>query len=139
MTVSLLVGAVVSLCLAVALPTVFIPYLYPLFHLEGLALRIAVTMCIVYICILPFKAFDITNITGLLRAGGDARMASVIDLVSQWGVAVPLTLLMALVVDAPVTLVCVALQSENFSKMPWGIFRLRSRKWINNVTRGRDA
>ena len=139
LTVSLLVGAVVSLCLAVALPTVFIPYLYPLFHLEGLALRIAVTMCIVYICILPFKAFDITNITGLLRAGGDARMASVIDLVSQWGVAVPLTLLMALVVDAPVTLVCVALQSENFSKMPWGIFRLRSRKWINNVTRGRDA
>ena len=139
LTVSLLVGAVVSLCLAVALPTVFIPYLYPLFHLEGLALRIAVTMCVVYICILPFKAFDITNITGLLRAGGDARMASVIDLVSQWGVAVPLTLLMALVVDAPVTLVCVALQSENFSKMPWGIFRLRSRKWINNVTRGRDT
>lgn len=136
LTVSLLVGAAVSLCLAIALPTVFIPYLYPLFHLEGLALRIAVTMCVVYICILPLKAFDITNITGLLRAGGDARMASVIDLVSQWGVAVPLTLLTALVVDAPVTLVCVALQSENFSKMPWGIFRLRSRKWINDVTRG---
>ncbi len=73
-------GLVVSVCLAVLLPTVFIPYLYPLFHLEGLALEIAVTMCVVYLFMLPLKAFDITNITGLLRAGGDSRMASIIDL-----------------------------------------------------------
>ena len=35
LTVSFGVGLVVSVCLAVLLPTVFIPYLYPLFHLEG--------------------------------------------------------------------------------------------------------
>ena len=39
LTVSFGVGLVVSVCLAVLLPTVFIPYLYPLFHLEGLARR----------------------------------------------------------------------------------------------------
>ena len=39
LTVSFGVGLVVSVCLAVLLPTVFIPYLYPLFHLEGLALE----------------------------------------------------------------------------------------------------
>ena len=126
----------VAAALAVLLPTVFVPYLYPLFHLEGLALRIAVTMCVVYICMMPMKAFDITNITGLLRAGGDARIASVIDLAPLWVVAVPLTALAALALDAPVTVVCLCIQTENLCKMPVGILRLRSRKWINDITRG---
>ena len=136
--VSLLVGVAVALCLGAALPLIFIPILYPLFHLEGLALEIAITMCIVYICILPLKAFDITNITGLLRAGGDSRMASIIDLSCQWVIAVPLTFLTALVFNAPVAVVCLCIQSENVCKCPWGILRLRSRKWINDVT-GEDT
>ena len=83
---------------------------------------------------LPLKAFDITNITGLLRAGGDSRMASIIDLSCQWIIAVPLTFLTALVFNAPVAVVCLCIQSENVCKCPWGLVRLRSRKWINNVT-----
>ena len=134
LTVSFGVGLAVSLCLAVLLPTVFIPYLYPLFHLKGLALEIAVIMCVVYLFMLPLKAFDITNITGLLRAGGDSRTASIIDLSCQWVIAVPLTFLTALVFNAPVAVVCLCIQSENVCKCPWGILRLRSRKWINNVT-----
>ena len=78
--VSLFIGFTVAACLAILLPTVFIPYLYPLFHLEGLSLNIATIMCTVYVVMLPLKSFDINNITGILRAGGDARMASVIDL-----------------------------------------------------------
>lgn len=134
--VSLLVGLAVAVCLAILLPTVFIPYLYPLFHLEGLALQIAIIMCTAYLVIMPLKAFDITNITGLLRAGGDARMASVIDLCPLWLVAVPLTALTGLVLNAPPLLVCVCIQTENLCKMPLGVLRLRSRKWINDVTRG---
>ena len=134
LAVSFGVGLVVSVCLAVLLPTVFIPYLYPLFHLEGLALEIAVTMCVIYLFMLPLKSFDINNITGLLRAGGDSRMASIIDLSCQWVIAVPLTFLTALVFNAPVAVVCLCIQSENVCKCPWGLVRLRSRKWINDVT-----
>lgn len=132
---ALAVGIVVAVALAVLLPTVFIPHLYPLFHLKGQAETIAVTMCVVYICMMPMKSFDISNITGLLRAGGDARMASVIDLAPLWCFAIPLTALMALVLEAPIVVVCLALQAENLLKMPLGLIRLRSRKWINDVTR----
>jgi putative MATE family efflux protein len=132
---SLLLGFLGSACLAVLLPTVFIPYLYPLFHLADLSLRIAVTMCVVFIVIMPTKAFDITNISGILRAGGDVRMAAIIDLGSLWGVAVTTTALTALVFHAPAALVCLGIQAEGLSKMPLGIWRLRSRKWINDVTR----
>ena len=75
-------------------------------------------------------------LAGVLRSGGDVRMATIIDLVPLWGVAVPLTALCALVLEAPLPLVCIGIYSENLCKMPWGVCRLRSRKWINDVTGG---
>ena len=132
---TVMIGLMVSLSLAVLLPTVFIPWLYPLFHLEGLSLEIAATMCVVFIIMMPTKAFDITNISGVLRAGGDVRVSAVIDVGSVWLVALPITVLSALVFEAPVALVCLGIQAEGLSKVPLGIWRLRSRKWINNVTR----
>ena len=130
------VGVVIAVALGILLPTFIIPVLYPLFKLTETAREIAVTMCIVYIVVMPMRAFDISNITGLLRAGGDARMASVIDLAPLWCFAIPLTALLALALNAPIPVVCLSLQSENFSKMPLGVLRLRSRKWINDITRG---
>ena len=135
MLLTVLVGLVVSASLAALLPTVFIPYLYPLFHLEGLSLEIAATMCVVFVFMMPTKAFDITNISGVLRAGGDVRVSAVIDVGSVWLVALPITALSALVFEAPVALVCLGIQAEGLSKVPLGIWRLRSRKWINDVTR----
>ena len=132
---TVMIGLMVSLSLAVLLPTVFIPWLYPLFHLEGLSLEIAATMCVVFIIMMPTKAFDITNISGVLRAGGDVRVSAVIDVGSVWLVALPITVLSALVFEAPVALVCLGIQAEGLSKVPLGIWRLRSRKWINDVTR----
>lgn len=132
--VSLLLGVAVAAVLAVVLPTVFIPFLYPLFSLTEKATEVAVTMCVVYIVMMPLKAYDITNITGVLRAGGDARMAAILDLCPLWLLAVPLTALTGLVFNAPVAMVCLSIYSENICKMPLGVLRLRSRKWINDVT-----
>lgn len=132
--VAALVGLSIAALLAVALPTFFIPVLYPLFQLSETATKIAVTMCVVYFITMPGRAFDISNITGLLRAGGDARMAAAIDLAPLWFVAVPLTALTALVLQAPIAVICLSIQTENLCKLPLGILRLRSKKWINNVT-----
>ena len=137
--VSFMLGLGLAVVLAFALPFVFIPYLYPLFGLSELATQAAATLCVVYLILLPLKSFDISNITGVLRAGGDVRMATIIDLCPLWLVAVPLAALTALVLDAPLPLVCIGIYSENICKMPLGIIRLRSRKWINDVTRGISA
>ena len=53
---------------------------------------------------------------------------------SLWMVAVPLTALSALVLDAPVWVVCIALQGESLCKPLIGFLRFRSKKWINDVT-----
>ena len=133
--VSFLLGLGLAAALALALPLVFIPYLYPLFSLSSLATEAAATLCVVYLILLPLKSFDISNITGVLRSGGDVRMATIIDLTPLWCVAVPMAALTALVLEAPLPLVCLGIYSENICKMPLGVMRLRSRKWINDVTR----
>ena len=131
-------GAVVSVLLAVLLPTVFIPIVYPLFHLSGQAAAIAATLCTVYLIVMPLRSFDITNVVGVLRAGGDTKVAAILDLLPLWLVSIPCMALFALVLDAPIPLVCAATQFESLIKMPVGLLRLRSRKWINDVTIGGD-
>jgi len=135
LAVSALAGAAVAVLQLILLPTFFRPTLFPLFKLTDGAVLAATCMSVVYACFMPVRAFDVTNVTGILRSGGDTRVASLIDIGPLWCVAVPLMALTALVLDAPVWVVCIAMQAENFCKCPLGTARFRSRKWINDVTR----
>ena len=134
LTVAFLCGLFTSILLALLLPTLFVPVLYPLFGLSANASSVAVTLCIVYLVVMPIRSFDVTNVVGVLRAGGDSRFAAILDILPLWLLTIPCTALLALVLNAPVPLVCAATQMECMAKMPIGILRLRSRKWINDVT-----
>lgn len=133
---SMLVGGAVMALLLILLPTFFRPVLFPLFQLAPGAAEVATYLAIVYAVFMPMRAFDITNITGVLRAGGDARVASLIDIGPLWLAAIPLMALTGLVLHAPTWVVCIAMQAENMLKCPIGLVRFRSRKWINDVTQG---
>ena len=133
--VSMFVGAAVMALLLVLLPTFFRPILFPLFKLTPGAVQAATYLSIVYAVFMPMRAFDITNITGVLRAGGDAKTASLIDTLPLWLVAIPLMAITGLVLDAPTWLVCIAMQAENICKCPLGLVRFHSKKWINDITR----
>lgn len=134
--VSMLVGGAVMALLLVLLPTFFRPVLFPLFQLAPGAAEAATYLAVVYAVFMPMRAFDITNITGVLRAGGDARVASLIDIGPLWLAAIPLMALTGLVLHAPTWVVCIAMQAENLLKCPIGLVRFHSRKWINDVTQG---
>ena len=134
--VSMLVGGAVMALLLVLLPTFFRPVLFPLFQLAPGAAEAATYLAVVYAVFMPMRAFDITNITGVLRAGGDARVASLIDIGPLWLAAIPLMALTGLVLHAPTWVVCIAMQAENLLKCPIGLIRFHSRKWINDVTQG---
>lgn len=134
--VSMLVGGAVMALLLTLLPVFFRPVLFPLFQLSPGAAEAATYLAIVYAVFMPMRAFDITNITGVLRAGGDARVASLIDIGPLWLAAIPLMALTGLILHAPTWVVCIAMQAENMLKCPIGLVRFRSRKWINDVTQG---
>lgn len=136
--VSVLIGCGVMTLLLILLPSFFRTVLFPLFKLTPGAVEAAACLSVIYAVSMPMRSFDVTNITGVLRAGGDARVASLIDVGPLWLAAIPLMALTGLVIHAPTWVVCIAMQAENLLKCPIGLTRFRSKKWINDVTRAAE-
>ena len=83
---------------------------------------------------IPLHAYSITSITGVLRSGGDVLWSAALDLAPQWIICLPLTALCALVLKTGIWPIALAMQTESMAKIPLCIYRVRSRKWIHDVT-----
>ena len=82
--------------------------------------------------ILPIKSMNATTVVGILRGGGDTKYALYIDVAALWLIAVPLAYLGGLVFGLPVYLLA---SSEEIIKLLFGLKRVLSNKWINNVVK----
>ena len=106
----------------------------PFFHLSETAGSIT-TMMLTFIGVfLALRAFDSVNTVGVLRGGGDVRAATIIDTTPLWFVSLPLAALFGLVFQWGIFWVYVGIMAEQFVKFGIGLYRLRSREWINDVT-----
>lgn len=133
-TVAALLGAVMSAVLLVALKFLIIPYLYPVFDLSEAAASISTTMLTVIFCFLTLRSFNVTNIVGILRGGGDVRPATIIDTTPLWFVALPLTAVAGLILRVDILWVYLAMSMENLVKAVWGFRRFRTGQWIHDLT-----
>lgn len=91
-------------------------------------------MLTVVFVMMPLRSFECTNIVGVLRGGGDVRMATLIDLTPLWAVALPLAALSGLVFKIGIFWVYLSMMSENVVKAVLSTRRFLSGKWINDVT-----
>ena len=132
--VTILVGAVLAVIALVLVPLLFQPVIFPLFELYDLSAHLATTLAVTGFACIPLHAYSISAVTGILRAGGDVLWSTVLDLAPQWVLALPLTAVLALVLDADPWFVSLAIQAESFVKCPICLWRIRSRKWIHDVT-----
>lgn len=80
------------------------------------------------------RANNMTVVIGILRAGGDTKFSMFLDGIIIWIVGVPLAALGAYVFHFPVYFVYLCAMSEEASKWILGMWRYRSRKWINDLT-----
>ena len=108
--------------------------IFPLFKLEGLSAHLATTLIVTGFACIPLHAYSISAVTGILRAGGDVFWSTALDLGPQWLVALPLTALLGLALDADPWFISLAIQMESFVKCPICLWRIRSKKWIHDVT-----
>lgn len=60
--------------------------------------------------------------------------SAALDIAPQWLVALPLTALFALVFKSNYWLVAAAIQAESLLKVPLCALRIRTGKWIHDVT-----
>jgi putative MATE family efflux protein len=85
-------------------------------------------------CFVWLRACNIVMFIGVLRAGGDTRVAFLLDAVIIWVVGVPLAYIGAFVLDLPVYLVYLLVMSEELLKGAIAMARYGSRRWIHDLT-----
>ena len=133
-TLAVLVGAVVGVIFIGVTHVFFAPVVYPLFGLSPEATEIATMMLVVTFSFLFFRAFNSTNVVGVIRGGGDVKTAAFIDLAPMWLVAIPTAALAGLVFQWGILAVYLCMALDNVVKALLGVHRLRSGKWIRNLT-----
>ncbi len=74
-------------------------------------------------------------IASVFRCGGDSRFGLILDLITMWGIAVPLGLVSAFVLKLPPMVVYVVMCTDEFIKMPAAICHYRKKGWLKNLTR----
>ena len=115
------------------------PHVLPLFSMTAASASLCVTMMICYSISAPLHAFATTGIVGVLRGGGDVRIAMLIDVLPLWCFTLPLLVLLGLVLPAPIAIFCFIMATESALKVPFGLHRIRSGKWIHDVTQDLNA
>lgn len=73
--------------------------------------------------------------TGIIRGGGDTRFVLWLDLISIWGIVMPLSLLGAFVWHWPPVAVIICLNADQCFKCVPAFLRVRGDRWIKRLTR----
>ena len=132
---ALVVGLVCMGIIALMRNVLLRPYILPLMHMEGTACDIAMYMMLIMIFVQPLSSVSLTNIVGVLRGGGDVRYAMLCDVGPLYAVCLPLAALTALVWKLDIRYVYPLMSIDVIVQLFLVIPRLRSGKWIHDVTR----
>lgn len=127
----LVLGVLLMLFVRLAAPA----WVYPLFKLSPGAASVASMMMTMMALVIPLKDFNTVNIVGVLRGGGDVKAATFIDIGPLWLVAIPYAALCGVVLGTTVFWVYLAFSLEQVVKFFIGIRRLRSGRWVRDLTR----
>ena len=133
-TLALLCGTILGVLLWLFARYVAPIWVFPLFKLSPGAIEVATMMITVMALFMPLKDFNSVNIVGVLRGGGDVRTATLIDTTPLWVCAIPYAALCGLVLKTPVLFVYLAVPLEQVVKCCFGVWRLRSGKWVRDLT-----
>ena len=95
-------------------------------------LSVMMLMMAVYVW---FQAFNTLMVVGIFRGGGDTRFGLVLEIIGLWGFSVLLGCLAAFVLKWSVPLVAAVILLDEYVKFPFVIWRYRTYKWLQDVTR----
>ena len=134
-TLAVLGGATLGTLLLLFVTFLAPVWVFPLFKLSPGAESVATMMITTMALYMPLKDFNSVNIVGVLRGGGDVKVSTLIDIGPLWLCAIPFAAFCGLVLKTPVFWVYMAFPLEQVVKGFIGVWRLRSGKWVRDLTR----
>ena len=74
--------------------------------------------------------------TGIIRGGGDTKFIMIVDLISIWGIVIPVSFMAAFVWELSPIVVFICLNADQCFKCIPAAIRCNSYRWIRNLTKG---
>ena len=95
---------------------------------------------ILVLCVTGFgTAYQMPVATGIIRGGGDAKFVMVNDLISIWGIVIPVSLLAAFVFEFPPVVVIACLNADQVFKCGAAGIKVNRYKWMKKLTRSEES
>ena len=129
--------SVIDICVGVVLGLLMIAARGPLLSMYTLnenALALASQFMYVLCFIMIGMSYQMPVSTGIIRGSGDTKFALAMNMVSTWGIVMPLTFLSAFYWKWPPAAVVFVIQSDQIFKGLPTFLRFRSYKWIKKLT-----
>ncbi|MHB8062246.1 MAG: MATE family efflux transporter [Ruminiclostridium sp.] len=111
------------------------PLVVGLFKVTEDVLQTAIVILTINAIIIPIRFTNIVAIVGILRGGGDAKYAFIVESLTMWLVGVPMAFIGAFVLRLEVQWVILMVMAEEIIKMACVVVRLKSSIWIKNVVK----
>lgn len=105
------------------------------YNIDATTTQFARNVLTVMACAMWIKVSNMLLVVGVLRAGGDARVSALIDVSPLWLVGLPAATLGAFVFGLPVYWVYLLTISDEACKLMLALWRVISKRWINNLAR----
>ena len=105
-----------------------------LYQLSPETREMANTFLIILSVVMVGMSYQMPVSVGVIQGGGDTRFSMYMNMISTWGIVMPLSFLAAFVWKLPEELVVVAVQSDQLFKGIPVFLRFRSYKWIHKLT-----
>lgn len=123
----MLVLVMATVCLIIRKP------LINLFNVDGKVASDIVKCLNVFIIYSPFRMFNLVNIVGVLRSGGDTKASLLLDMTGVWLVGIPFAFLGGIVLKLPIYYVYAMITIEEVYKFILGFIRYRKKKWLRKI------
>ena len=109
------------------------PFVLSLYNISPELRELSYSTILVWCLFLPLVSFNALNIIGILRSGGDVKVALFIDIGGLWLLSVPLAVWGGLYAGLPVYFVYALARTDEIFKMIFGMWRYLTKKWLKNL------
>ncbi|MBQ1311496.1 MAG: MATE family efflux transporter [Blautia sp.] len=106
-----------------------------LYQLEPETRRMAEQFLLILCVVIMGMSYQMPTNIGIIRGGGDSRFVMIMDLVSIWGIVIPLSFFMAFYVKASPAIVVCCLNADQIFKCVPAFLKANYGHWARKLTR----
>lgn len=110
-------------------------YVLLLYHVSDETLSIVRSLMMVLSVTVIGTAYQMSSLTGIVRAGGATHFVLINDIIFVWAVVIPSSLIAAFIIGAPTWVVFLCLKCDQILKCAVAVVKVNRFDWVKKLTK----